>query len=126
VNDAWFEDVIRREEALAARGLTDSPGTTYAGNFPGANPYVAGDSYYGYTKPQLNAAIARRETQSTLDKMNADLAKAALYTKLVQKQITALADIRNSAAHGHYDRFSKTDVANMINEVQRILANRTT
>ena len=61
-----------------------------------------------------------------LDKMNADLAKADVYNKLVQKQITALADIRNSAAHGHYDRFSETDVANMINEVQRILANRTT
>jgi hypothetical protein len=61
-----------------------------------------------------------------LDKMNADLAKADVYNKLVQKQITALADIRNSAAHGHYDRFSKTDVANMINEVQRILATRTT
>jgi hypothetical protein len=61
-----------------------------------------------------------------LDKMNADLAKADVYNKLVQKQITALADIRNGAAHGHYDRFSKTDVANMINEVKRILANRST
>jgi hypothetical protein len=59
-----------------------------------------------------------------LDKMNADLAKAAVYNGLVQKQITALADIRNSAAHGRYDRFTKADVANMINEVQRILANR--
>lgn len=35
-----------------------------------------------------------------LDKMNADLAKAGVYNKLRQKQITALADIRNSAAHG--------------------------
>jgi len=60
-----------------------------------------------------------------LDKMNSDLAKASVYNKLVQKQITALADIRNSAAHGHYDQFSKPDVANMINEVQRILATRT-
>jgi hypothetical protein len=59
-----------------------------------------------------------------LDKMNSDLTKADVYNKLVQKQITALANIRNSAAHGHYDQFSKTDVANMINEVQRILANR--
>jgi hypothetical protein len=61
-----------------------------------------------------------------LDKMNADLAKAEVYNKLVQKQITALADIRNSAAHGHYGQFSKEDVANMINDVQRILANRAT
>ena len=59
-----------------------------------------------------------------LDKMNADLAKAGVYNKLVQKQITALADIRNSAAHGHADQFSKDDVANMIRDVQKILANR--
>ncbi len=59
-----------------------------------------------------------------LDKMNSDLAKADAYNKLVQKQITALADIRNSAAHGHHDQFSKANVADMITEVQRILANR--
>jgi len=61
-----------------------------------------------------------------LDKMNADLAKAGVYTKLVQKQVTALADVRNSAAHGHYDQFSKDDVSSMIKDVQRILASRTT
>jgi hypothetical protein len=52
-----------------------------------------------------------------LDKMNADLAKAGIYNKLVQKQITALADIRNSAAHGRSDQFSKDDVANMIRAI---------
>jgi hypothetical protein len=46
-----------------------------------------------------------------LNKMNADLAKAGVFNKLVQKQVTALADIRNNAAHGHYDQFSKEDVA---------------
>jgi hypothetical protein len=35
-----------------------------------------------------------------LDKMNADLAKATVYDKLVQKDITWLAGIRNNAAHG--------------------------
>ena len=58
--------------------------------------------------------------------MNTDLAKAGVYNKLVQKQITALADIRNSAAHGRPEQFTKDDVASMIKEVQRILANRTT
>lgn len=61
-----------------------------------------------------------------LDKMNGDLAKAGAYNKLVQKQITAIADIRNSAAHGHGDQFSKEDVASMIKDVGRILASRTT
>ena len=43
-----------------------------------------------------------------LDKMNADLAKAGTYNKLQQKRITALADIRNSAAHGNPNDFNPT------------------
>ena len=61
-----------------------------------------------------------------LDKMNADLAKVGVYSKLVQKQITAIADIRNSAAHGHPEQFTKEDVEGMIRDVRRVLADRTT
>jgi hypothetical protein len=61
-----------------------------------------------------------------LDKMNADLAKAGVYSKLVQKQITALADIRNNAAHGHSDQFDEADVANMVRDVRNLLASRLT
>jgi hypothetical protein len=63
---------------------------------------------------------------ASIDKMNANLAKAGIYNRLVQKQITALADIRNSAAHGHAAKFTDADVKTMIQEVQRILANRST
>lgn len=57
-----------------------------------------------------------------LDKMNTDLAKAGVYTKLVQKQITALADIRNNAAHGNFNKFTVQDVTNMIRDVRNFLA----
>lgn len=57
-----------------------------------------------------------------LDKMNADLAKKGIYNKLQQKRITALADIRNSAAHGKNDEFSSDDVKRMIVEVELFLA----
>lgn len=56
-----------------------------------------------------------------LDKMNADLAKAGVYSLLVQKRITALADIRNSAAHGRAEKFCADDVEDMINQVERFL-----
>lgn len=49
-----------------------------------------------------------------LDRMNAELAKAGQYNVLVQKQITAHADIRNNAAHGHPEKFTDDDVRNMI------------
>lgn len=55
-----------------------------------------------------------------LDTMNADLAKAGVYNLLKQKQITALADLRNKAAHGK-GGFTKEDVEDMIRNVRRFM-----
>ena len=68
--------------------------------------------------------ICTRENIShgKLDKMNADLAKAGIYNKLQQKRITALADIRNSAAHGKESKFSSEDVTMMIRDIENFLA----
>jgi hypothetical protein len=60
---------------------------------------------------------------SKLDKMNSDIAKTGLYNKLQQKRITALADIRNSAAHGKPQEFTENDVKDMIRDVEQFLAN---
>jgi hypothetical protein len=49
-----------------------------------------------------------------LDAMNANLAKANIYNVLTQKKITALAGIRNDAAHGKWDSFSPADVEGMV------------
>ncbi|HXM34545.1 MAG TPA: hypothetical protein VN920_05125 [Pyrinomonadaceae bacterium] len=46
--------------------------------------------------------------------MNAALAKKGIYNVLTQKKITALADIRNSAAHGKWDGFESSDVDDML------------
>jgi hypothetical protein len=57
-----------------------------------------------------------------LDKMNADLAKAGQYNTLVQKRVTSLAAIRNSAAHGDYAAFTKGDVDSMVEDVERLVS----
>lgn len=57
-----------------------------------------------------------------LDKMNADLTKAGVYNTIMQKRITHLAAIRNSAAHGKTAEFSPEDVSAMIDEIERFLA----
>jgi hypothetical protein len=49
-----------------------------------------------------------------LDTMNAQLAKAAVYSKLTQKRITAIADLRNNAAHGKWDQFAQRDVEDAV------------
>ena len=48
------------------------------------------------------------------DKMNADLAKENIYSKLDQKNITAWLDLRNKAAHGHYSEYTKEQVELLI------------
>ena len=58
-----------------------------------------------------------------LDSMNSQLAKAGIYNKLQQKQITAIADIRNSAAHGKPELFADSDVKNMIRDIESFLLN---
>ena len=55
-----------------------------------------------------------------LDMMNAELAKAGVYNLLKQKQITALADLRNKAAH-NLGGFTKEDVDAMIRDVRRFM-----
>lgn len=57
-----------------------------------------------------------------MDTMNSALTKAGVYNKLQQKRITALADIRNSAAHGDWTSFTDQDVSEMIRDVSRFLA----
>jgi hypothetical protein len=59
-----------------------------------------------------------------MDKMNADLARAGIFNRLVQKQLTARADIRNSAAHGRADQFTRDDVSRMIRDVRRFVTDR--
>jgi hypothetical protein len=68
-----------------------------------------------------NLCKARGIATGKLDKMNVDLAKAGAYNTLVQKRITALAAIRNSAAHGNESEFNQADVHSMIEEVERLL-----
>lgn len=58
----------------------------------------------------------------TLDFMNGQLAASGVYTKLVQKRIAALADVRNSAAHGQWDKLIVADVEDMLQYVERFVA----
>lgn len=52
------------------------------------------------------------------DKLNADLVKAGEYEKGDQKQITAWLNLRNDAAHGHFDKYDEQRVGLMIEGVR--------
>jgi hypothetical protein len=51
------------------------------------------------------------------DRMNSELAKAGIYNKLDQKNVTALLDLRNKAAHGNYAEYNKQQVQLMYDSV---------
>ncbi len=53
-----------------------------------------------------------------LDWMNSECAKHKIYNKLTQKKITAIADLRNSAAHGKWNKFDKKNVEDMLRDVR--------
>ena len=57
-----------------------------------------------------------------LDWMNSELAKAGVYNKLTQKRLTSLADLRNSAAHGKWTEFDKSDVESMLSDVRNFMS----
>ncbi len=60
--------------------------------------------------------------KTTIGALNADLARAGVYEKLVFKRIIALADLRNDADHGHFDKVSKDDAGDMVRYVRRFCA----
>jgi hypothetical protein len=102
-----FDDVLEQANALLSAGYKD-PACVVAG--------VA-------LETTLKDLCSRNGiTHAKLDKMNADLAKAGLYNKGMQKQITAWADRRNSAAHGDWKAYSDADVDEMIKGVTRMIA----
>jgi len=47
------------------------------------------------------------------DRLNAELVKAEIYSKLDQKQITAWLELRNNAAHGKYGLYNDEQVAQL-------------
>ena len=60
--------------------------------------------------------------KTRIDALNSELARSEVYDKLVQKRITAIADIRNNADHGNFDKFSKDDVEDMVQWIGRFTA----
>lgn len=90
-----------------------------------SNYYVAAAIIAGIVlETKLREVIVSNEMEvGKLDKMNADLCKKGIYNSLIQKQITSIAAIRNSAAHGKYEEFNRDQVTTMIQQVSQIVSN---
>ena len=67
-------------------------------------------------KHDISTEITRqgRPQPKKADTLNADLTKKQVYNRLDQKQVTAWLDLRNKAAHGKYQDYTKEQVALML------------
>lgn len=104
-----FDDFLGQAEALLESGYI-APAAVVAG-------CVLED---GLRKLCLHQGIVLGP-KPKLDQMNSELAKKGIYTKLVQKRITLLADIRNRAAHGDWTDLKRSDVEDMTNKVRSFM-----
>ncbi len=109
-------------EAELFSDLLDQAATLIrAGYFAPAAVLVGAVLEDGLRRIALRAQVSLPESPKP-DLINAELAKAGAYSKLVQKRITAIAAIRNSAAHGKWTDFTDADVREMHGWVERFLA----
>jgi hypothetical protein len=56
------------------------------------------------------------------DLLNSELSSKNIYNKLDQKNVTAWLDLRNNAAHGKYDEYSKEQVEIMFSAISDFLS----
>jgi hypothetical protein len=55
-------------------------------------------------------------------RLNDELAKNGVYNKLIQKNVTASLDLRNQAAHGHFNEYTLDQVKLMLQSVQLFIS----
>lgn len=91
-------------------------------NYKDAAAVITGSTLEGHLRKlasKNNIAITDTNNKNIkADKLNADLAKAAVYSSADQKNVTAWLGLRNDAAHGNYAAYTKDQVKLLISSIQ--------
>ena len=105
-----FADFLEMGEHLLNEGYKDAAAVIIGG--------VLEDTLRKISERSQIPVVADSGKPLTMDPLNAQLAKAGVYSKLVQKQITTWAHVRNKAAHAEYDEYNAEQVKSMLLFVQ--------
>lgn len=116
-----FSDYLEMAEHLLEKEFQD-PATVLIGSTL--------ETYLRELCVKNNIDIETRNTKGNLipkkaDLMNSDLAKKNVYSSAYQKQITAWLSLRNSAAHGKYEEYSKEEINLMMHGVRHFILSTT-
>ena len=109
-----FADFLDMAEHLLREGYKDASAVLLGAVLEDSLRKIAGTNGV--------AVLSSKGKPLTLDPLNAALAKKGVYNALVQKQITSWANLRNDAAHGHFDRYDSDQVQQMLLFVQKFCA----
>ncbi|UEG52601.1 hypothetical protein LLH06_16725 [Mucilaginibacter daejeonensis] len=103
-----FSDFLEMSEHLLEEGYKDAAAVMIGSTLEEHLRELC-DTY----KIQTKMLKGSDEVPKKADTLNSDLKKAEAYNALDQKQVTAWLGIRNSAAHGKYDEYTKEQVQTM-------------
>lgn len=105
-----FANFLEIGEHLLEEGYKDAAAVTIGA--------VLEDGLRELCKKNEISIIKPNGAPMTIEPLNAELAKNGIYSKLVQKQVTSYAHIRNKSAHGQYEEYDKAQVGMMLLFVQ--------
>ena len=112
-----FSDFLEMAEHLLSQGYKD-PAAVMIGSVLEENlRQICSNNEIDTEYEKDGGFIAKKA-----DRLNSDLVKAEIYTKLDQKAVTMWLDLRNKAAHGKYDEYTKDQVELMAQGVTEFLA----
>lgn len=100
-----FSDFLDMAEYLLSEGYKDAAAVITGSVLEGHLRKLAENYEIDITYDKSGQEVPKKA-----DQLNAELAKADVYSKLDQKIITANLDLRNKAAHGQYSEYSKSQV----------------
>lgn len=110
-----FSDFMEIAEYLLSEGYKDAAavliGGTLEGHLRGLAPKYKVDTH------SLNQKTGRKEPRKA-EALNQDLCKNQAYVTGDQKNVTAWLDLRNNAAHAHYNQYTQDQAVLMLKGVE--------
>ncbi len=106
-----FADFLEMAEHLLSEGYKDAAAVLIGG--------VLEDGLRKLSQSNGLPLISAQSKPLTIEPLNVNLSKASVYPPLTKKQTTSWADLRNNAAHGSYNKYTATEVKEMLLFVQR-------
>ncbi|MCY4575457.1 MAG: hypothetical protein OXC55_02440 [Chloroflexi bacterium] len=117
VVDELWEDLFEQANNLL---IEDSTAATTAA------AVVAGAALENGLRELAKVQGVTLGTKEDLSTLTGKLANSETVSRLEQKQLVAMADVRNAAAHGEVERFGQDDVAKLIRDARDFLAKHAT